>query len=208
MQTLITYKNKTQTIKAWSKELNISYSMLVARITKRHWSIERAFTELKGSRKGQRLVISGKLNHVFRDMKDRCYNPNRKDYKWYGAKGIKICDEWLNGERVKGGRTTKGYLVFQEWALSHGFSESLTIDRIDPSKDYTPDNCRWITIEEQQRNKSSNFKITYKGKTQTLAEWSRELGMWHGTIRHRLCKLHWDVEKAFETPTKNGGLKK
>lgn len=171
------------------------------RIGKLHWSVERAFCEQIGCRelKGSSLVKSKRLSKTFRDIKARCYNQNRKDYKWYGGKGIKVCNEWLCPERIKGG-PTKGFLAFQEWAFAHGYDDNLTIDRIDSTKDYSPDNCRWITIQEQQSNKSSNHLITYKGETKTLLQWSRELNVWHGTLRHRLCNLHWSVEQAFETP--------
>lgn len=88
-----------------------------------------------------------RLYRVFRDMKTRCYNKNSPDYKSYGAKGVKICDEWLNN-----------YLSFKKWAEENGYDENApkgqcTIDRINVEGIYEPSNCRWITISEQNRNK-------------------------------------------------------
>ena len=80
-------------------------------------------------------------------MRQRCNNPNQHDYRWYGAKGVTICPEWDD------------YMAFREWALSHGYDGKLTIDRIDFNKGYSPDNCRFITIQEQQQNKSNVKKV-------------------------------------------------
>lgn len=77
-----------------------------------------------------------RLYSIYSGMKQRCYNPNNQHYQWYGGKGIAICDEWLGNN---------GLQNFFEWSLSHGYNENLTIDRIDSSKGYSPDNCQWVT---------------------------------------------------------------
>lgn len=81
-----------------------------------------------------------RLYSIYAGMKQRCYNPKSSHFEYYGEKGVKICDEWLNG--------TDGLQNFMEWALAHGYNEELTIDRIDPAGDYSPDNCRWLTVQE------------------------------------------------------------
>lgn len=83
------------------------------------------------------------LYHVLNVMHQRCENPKSKDFKWYGALGVKVCEEWA----------LTNYPAFKAWALEHGYRPGLTLDRIDPAGDYTPSNCCWITIQEQQRNK-------------------------------------------------------
>lgn len=88
-----------------------------------------------------------RLYNVFSNMKNRCYNPKSSDYKYYGLRGIKICDEWLNN-----------YLNFKEWALSNGYDESAmkgqcTIDRIDVNGDYEAANCRWVNMSVQSSNR-------------------------------------------------------
>lgn len=80
-------------------------------------------------------------------MKARCTNPNNPDYHHYGGRGITVCDEWLS------------YDNFYEWAMSNGYDDTLSIDRIDNNKGYSPDNCRFVTIKEQCRNRRSNVVI-------------------------------------------------
>lgn len=131
-----------------------------------------------------------RLGGIFLHMKDRCYNPNSDSYKHYGARGITICEEWYTPHSHKGSR------VFRKWALENGYADNLTIDRIDVNKGYSPDNCRWIPRSLQNRNKRNNRFITYNGKTQTIAEWSKELKIPTKTLQYRLNK-QMPIEKLF-----------
>lgn len=80
-------------------------------------------------------------------MKYRCYNSTSSVYEYYGGRGITVCDEWLHS-----------FETFRDWAQSHGYQENLTIDRIDNNKGYSPDNCRWLTLADQQRNRRPRKK--------------------------------------------------
>ena len=97
---------------------------------------------------------------IWQGMKGRCYNPHNPRYDRYGGRGITVCDEWK-----------EDFNAFYEWAVQNGYSDDLTIDRIDNDKGYSPDNCRWATQEEQARNRESNIKITIGNATKTLKEW-------------------------------------
>ena len=142
-------------------------------------------------------MSSERLQNIYVNLKQRCYNPKSTFYKNYGGRGITVCDEWLNSEMYDG-RSTKGWIAFKNWALSNGYADNLTIDRIDNSKGYCPENCHWVTMRTQQNNRRSNRLITYKGKTQSLASWCRELNLNYGTIKCRI-RRNWTIEKAFET---------
>lgn len=95
-----------------------------------------------------------RLYTIWCGMRQRCSNPNRAAYKLYGGKGVKVCDEWSN------------YSDFKDWATSNGYADNLSIDRIDPSKGYSPDNCRWITPSENtaRANKNHTSRKVIRGE--------------------------------------------
>jgi len=88
-----------------------------------------------------------KLYHIYTSMKARCYSSKCSNYRFYGKKGITVCDEWLIS-----------FQSFYEWALSHRYHEGLSIDRINGLKNYSPDNCRWITMKINLQNQAKNKK--------------------------------------------------
>ena len=83
------------------------------------------------------------LYHVLSAMHQRCENPSSLDYIWYGARGIHVCAAW----------SLQNYSSFRDWAVKTGYAPGLTIDRTNPNADYEPNNCRWVTIQEQQKNR-------------------------------------------------------
>lgn len=137
-----------------------------------------------------------RLYRVWRNMKDRCYNVHSDAYKDYGARGITICDEWLD------------YAVFREWALAHGYDEKAaykkcTIDRIDVNKGYAPWNCRWVDAKTQNLNTRRNVWIEFNGEKKTLSQWADEYGIDRCAFRQRVLVLGWDTERALTTPVKS-----
>ena len=118
-----------------------------------------------------------KLRKTFNNMKSRCYNVKNKDYRFYGAKNIKICEEWLLNPKS-----------FELWALENGYKEGLTIDRINPNDDYCPNNCRWISLEENARYKSTTNYINVNGIVKSGKEWSKYLGLGINFINRYLRK--------------------
>jgi hypothetical protein len=134
-------------------------------------------------------------------MKSRCYNPKAPNYSYYWGRGIVICEEWLNREKITIGKHihnhSKGWISFQEWALKNGYADNLTIDRIDTNKGYSPENCRWVPMKAQINNTRSNRLIVYKGRTQTMKQWCEELKLNYRTVISRF-RRGWSIEKAFE----------
>lgn len=126
-----------------------------------------------------------RLFHIWQNMKARCSNPSRLDWKNYGGKGISVCEEWRNS-----------YESFRDWANNNGYRDDLTIDRINVYGNYEPENCRWITNKEQQRNTRSN--VLYKGKC--IAEWCEQTGIDTRTVNRRIKVYGWPIEKALFTP--------
>lgn len=142
----------------------------------------------KGYRRNERLYV------LLRGMKERCNNPNSRNYRWYGAKGIKVCEEWEND-----------YLSFKKWAIDNGYDETLprgvqTIERIDNNKGYSPDNCTWKTIQEQQRHKKSNTLFEMNGESHILSEWAEILNVDYNLLRSRVGSYGWTLEQAINEP--------
>lgn len=135
--------------------------------------------------------INTRIYSSWHCMKNRCYNTNDEHYPDYGARGITVCEEWKDN-----------FQVFYEWAISHGFREDLTIDRIDVNKGYSPNNCRWATAKEQQRNRRITVYLDYKGDKKPLAEWAEIKGIDRKNLEYRI-RAKWPVEKALETPVKS-----
>lgn len=129
-----------------------------------------------------------RLYNIWIKMRDRCNNPRNKDYELYGGRGIKVCTDWENS-----------YPSFKEWALSNGYTDELSIDRIEVNKGYEPENCRWASNIVQANNKRDNRRYEYRGKLITIREASTMSGLQYSTIKARL-KYGWSMEKAINTP--------
>ena len=121
--------------------------------------------------------INGKKARLFRiwsGIKTRCYNRNDKAYQKYGGRGILICDEWLD------------FKSFHAWALNNGYNDTLSIERIDVNGNYCPENCKWIALPEQTRNRTTSRKFTINGITKTMSEWARENNLSTAVVFGRL----------------------
>ena len=117
-----------------------------------------------------------RLYNVWHGMKYRCNNEKCGAYKYYGGRGIKVCDEW------------KDFPSFYDWAMGNGYKEGLSIDRIDVNGDYCPDNCRWATPKEQANNKQDTIRYEYGGEMLTVAQIAKKYDIPDASIRYRLHK--------------------
>lgn len=133
---------------------------------------------------------NGRKTRLFRiwgGIKTRCLNPNDKAYTKYGGRGITICPDWENS-----------FKSFYDWALSNGYSDDLTIDRIDVNGNYEPSNCRWATAKQQASNRTNNRLLTYNGETKTVSEFAKEYGLSQQCLHNRI-KRGWSIERALKT---------
>lgn len=134
-----------------------------------------------------------RLYAIWCGMISRCNNPNRIAYKDYGGRGISVCKKWSS------------YIPFKQWAIKNGYTDELTLERMDVNGDYCPENCKWISKSAQSDNRRNSLLFTYNGKTQNLKRWSEESGIKYGTLRARIYVFGWDFEHAISTPVERGG---
>lgn len=130
-----------------------------------------------------------RLYREWASMKARCSYSSQACYKSYGARGIKVCEEWEHS-----------FSDFAGWALSHGYNDGLTLERIDVDKGYSPNNCKWITLGEQANNRRTNVLITYQGETLNLSQWCKRFGKDYRLVHNRMRKNGWSFEKAMFEP--------
>lgn len=131
-----------------------------------------------------------RLYAIWISMRQRCLNKNNSAYKNYGGRGITICDEWND------------FSSFKKWAEDSGYDDSAnrgtcTLDRIDVNGNYTPDNCRWTTMREQSNNRRNSIELYFMGKTMTISDWAKELGVKYCTLWKRY-KAGLDITKVLK----------
>lgn len=131
-----------------------------------------------------------RVYRILTGVKNRCLNPNEPSYHNYGARGITVCDEWLDKDN--------GYLAFYSWAMSNGYQDDLTLDRKDNNGNYEPSNCRWTTMGEQQRNRRNSKVYSFNGFTGSIYQIIEKfnLPLTHGAYWHRI-NSGMPVEEAF-----------
>lgn len=136
-------------------------------------------------------MYNTKLYYTYNNILTRLRNPNHAQYMDYGGRGISMCAEWLDEDN--------GFISFYNWATENGYEEGLTIDREDVNGNYSPDNCRWVSMATQCNNRRSNKNYTHNGLTMTATEWSKHLGGNKDLIYNRM-RQGWSIEKALSTP--------
>jgi hypothetical protein len=130
---------------------------------------------------------------MWQHMKQRCLDPNEKSFHYYGARGITVCDEWKDS-----------YPTFKAFALSHGYKEGLSIERIDVNGHYTPANVRFIPLSEQCKNKTNT--VAYQGLTQS--EWARRLGVPTPTLCCHRKRCNCTLEETIQFYIKKRNIEK
>ena len=123
-----------------------------------------------------------KLHNIWCGINNRC-----KHHPRYAGRGIKKCVEWNEYEN------------FRDWALNNGYEPGLTIERIDVDGDYSPQNCKWIPLEEQARNRTTTKWVEYNGRKMSLAEAAELAGLPYKEVHLRI-KSGWSIEDALSKP--------
>lgn len=131
-----------------------------------------------------------RLYNIWILMKKRCDCETSENYKYYGGRGVSYCEEWKKFEN------------FRDWSLQNGYSDNLTLDRIDVDGNYEPTNCKWSTLKEQGNNKRNNKVLIHDGKEMTMSEWADYLEIPYTVIRNRINKYKIDTDKALSMPYK------
>lgn len=139
------------------------------------------------SKESAKLLWKNKrIQRIYQGLLNRCYNEKSKSYRWYGAKGIKVCKEWLDNP-----------LEFEQWALSNGYKDNLTIDRKNSNKDYCPKNCRWVTNIENSKYKLTTKILEVDGIEHTGREWGNLLNLGTNTINKMLREHPKEIVQEF-----------
>lgn len=131
-----------------------------------------------------------RLREIWRSCYKRCENPRCKDYGKYGAKGIRMYPPWR-----------EDFNTFYQWAITHGYRNDLTLERVSVNRGYNPGNCIWVSRKAQAYNRRTNTRYTIDGHTKTLQEWAQTYGVPPDVIVHRL-EDGWGLEEAIKTPRK------
>jgi hypothetical protein len=142
---------------------------------------ERAFTN--------KLPNYNNIRNSYEAMYKRCYDETHDGYKYYGGRGITICNEWLNN-----------YKEFYKWAINNGYKKNLTIERIDVDGNYEPTNCCWATMKEQCYNKTNTLYIYLDGKFYTIEDLCKESGLSYSVIWQRYRRFNKNTKEELIKP--------
>ena len=149
-------------------------------------TLENTYKRSKHGGKGTRLY------RIWTGMKRRCYG-NHHESKNYKEHGIVVCDEWKND-----------FATFRTWSQSHGYSENLTIDRIDNNKGYSPDNCRWVDMRTQQNNRRNNYTILIDGVEHSIVGYAKKNHINENSLRTILYRNKKSIPRVVVNEGKGG----
>jgi len=195
---LIEFQGQTKCLTEWAREFELNPATLSARLGDYGWSVERALK----TKPVYRLTVPRKIKHgetiggrsgseyqTWKQIRQRCSNPANTNFSEYGARGIKVCARWSS------------FKLFLK-DMKRKPTPKHSLDRINPNGNYSPENCRWTTIEVQQRNRRNTVLLTLRGVTMGLQNWSEHLGLSAGAVSARLQR-GWSTERALTEPIRS-----
>ena len=140
-------------------------------------------------------MSNSRLHGIWVGMRQRCNNPKNTSYGNYGGRGIKVCEAWSNN-----------FQTFYDWAVLNGYSDELSIDRVDTDGNYEPSNCRWATAYLQERNKRNNRTVDADGTEMILADYCEKYGLSYHMVLKRLLR-GWEMSDAITIPSMGAAKK-
>lgn len=150
--------------------------------------LQKEVVALQSQKNIKHGMTGTRLYNIWLAMNARCYDDSHISYKYYGGRGITVCDDWKISPQS-----------FSEWAMSNGYCDNLTLDRVDANASYCPENCRWINQKSQANNRRNNRLISIHGETHTLSEWSNMTGIRSDTLRYRI-NAGWPFDELCTPP--------
>jgi len=137
--------------------------------------------------------LSGtRLHGIWSGMIDRCRRVGNSKYKYYGGRGISVCEQWQIS-----------FISFTNWAFANGYNDTLTIERKEVNGNYEPDNCKWIPAGEQALNTRNTHYIEFNGQKLTVSQWAKQLNINYNTLLNRINTYKWSIEKSLTTPLRS-----
>jgi hypothetical protein len=183
MTKLVTINDRTMSRSAWARELGISLPAFSKRVNQGLTGEELLKPAREFSKEYEyHGMTNTSIYKAWVAMRNRCSNKRNRFYSGYGGRGISVCEEWNNS-----------FQSFYNWSMSNGYKEELTIDRIENNGNYEPNNCRWVTMEVQSKNKRNNIYVEIDGVSKTLTEWAKESGLKKVTVFRRY-HAGWKIE--------------
>lgn len=175
---------------AWECLCDCGKTKVVSGVSLRSGKVKSCGCLRKNNKPSLRHGMTGtRLYWAWSNIKSRCYIETNHAYKNYGGRGIKMYDLWKNS-----------FESFAEWAINNGYSDSMTIERVDVNGDYCPNNCTWIPKNKQQNNRTTCLLYTYNGETKNLTEWCNQFNLPYMTVYTRIFRQKWEFERAISEP--------
>jgi hypothetical protein len=177
-------------------ELNVSSTQLITGHTKSCGCLHKETLVQRNKKNAKHNMCNSRIYNIWGSINDRCRNSNSSNFENYGARGITVCDDWV-------GTNENGFINFYNWAMNNGYTDELSIDRIDVNGNYEPSNCRWATNKMQANNRRTSKILIVDGVSHTISEWSDITGICETTINNRIIRGWSDKDAVTKPPQKN-----
>jgi len=171
------------------KKITVASEVLISGHTRSCGCLKIELVAERGRSSRTHGMKKTRLYNIWFSMRQRCSRPQKDNYKYYGGRGITVCERWNSFENFM-------------HDMGNPPSDQHSIDRIDTNGNYEPSNCRWATMKEQQNNRRDNHILEYQGESMTISRWAEKIGVSQSLLIDRLSR-GWTIEKTLSTPLRN-----